>query len=263
MDVLWRRIAIGTIAGALASAVLVATVGPPFFSVPFGIVIGGAYSASLRPTRGAYVDNLMAAAAMGVPLWVLVISFPLFSGQMPEWSAEQSRQHFPALVGDAWEYLPPDQARSKAYRWNEDGIAGICDRHQYLCFSPALWNGSDPILKERLLGLSSKESNHGEDVKGVLLLPRQHADALLYEVPLQVHSPALHCRTHSSVLTRRPPAPLQSYTRTKINLEKEFHLACNFPDPALSNGRNQTVSRRLPAVSPKSSESAFTKGTLP
>jgi NADH:quinone reductase (non-electrogenic) len=101
MDVLWRRIAIGTIAGALASAVLVATVGRPFFSVAFGIVIGGAYSASLRPTRGAYVDNLMAAAAMGVPLWVLVtvISFPLFSGQMPEWSAEQLRQHFPALVG--------------------------------------------------------------------------------------------------------------------------------------------------------------------
>ena len=101
MDVLWRRIAIGTIAGALASAALVATVGRPFFSVAFGIVIGGAYSASLRPTRGAYVDNLMAAAAMGVPLWVLVtvIAFPLFSGQMPEWSAEQLRQHFPALVG--------------------------------------------------------------------------------------------------------------------------------------------------------------------
>jgi NADH dehydrogenase len=101
MDVLWRRIAIGTIAGALASVSLVATVGRPFFSVAFGIVIGAAYSASLRPTRGAYVDNLMAAAAMGVPLWVLVtvIAFPLFSGQMPEWSAEQLRQHFPALVG--------------------------------------------------------------------------------------------------------------------------------------------------------------------
>ncbi len=67
--------------------------------------------------------------------------------------------------GDAWEYLPHDQARSKAYRWNEDGIAGICDRHQYLCFSLALWNGRDPILKERLFGLTGKEGNHGEDVK--------------------------------------------------------------------------------------------------
>ena len=67
--------------------------------------------------------------------------------------------------GDAWEYLPHDQARSKAYRWNEDGIAGICDRHEYLCFALALWNGRDPILKERLFGLTGKEGNHGEDVK--------------------------------------------------------------------------------------------------
>jgi hypothetical protein len=67
--------------------------------------------------------------------------------------------------GNAWEYLPHDQARSKAYRWNEDGIAGICDRHQYLCFSLALWNGRDPILKERFFGLTGNEGNHGEDVK--------------------------------------------------------------------------------------------------
>ena len=67
--------------------------------------------------------------------------------------------------GDAWSYFPHDQARSRAYRWNEDGIAGICDRHQYLCFALALWNGRDPILKERLFGLTSSEGNHGEDVK--------------------------------------------------------------------------------------------------
>src|SRR6516165_6271646 len=67
--------------------------------------------------------------------------------------------------GDAWAYLPHDQARSKAYRWNEDGIAGICDRHQYICFALALWNGRDPILKERLFGLTNSEGNHGEDVK--------------------------------------------------------------------------------------------------
>jgi hypothetical protein len=67
--------------------------------------------------------------------------------------------------GTAWEYLPHDHARSKAYRWNEDGIAGICDRHQKICFAVALWNGRDPILKERLFGLTGNEGNHGEDCK--------------------------------------------------------------------------------------------------
>jgi hypothetical protein len=69
--------------------------------------------------------------------------------------------------GSAWEYFPHDHARSRAYRWNEDGIAGICDRHQRICFSIALWNGRDPILKERLFGLTGNEGNHGEDVKEI------------------------------------------------------------------------------------------------
>jgi hypothetical protein len=67
--------------------------------------------------------------------------------------------------GDAWHYLTHDAARSRAYRWNEDGIGGICDRHQFVCFSIAMWNGVDPILKERLYGLTGTEGNHGEDVK--------------------------------------------------------------------------------------------------
>jgi len=67
--------------------------------------------------------------------------------------------------GTAWEHLPHDHARSKAYRWNEDGIAGICDRHQRICLGIALWNGRDPILKERLFGLTGNEGNHGEDPK--------------------------------------------------------------------------------------------------
>ena len=67
--------------------------------------------------------------------------------------------------GDAWEYFPHDHARSRAYRWNEDGLGGICDRHQYLCFALALWNGRDPFLKERMFGLTGPEGNHGEDVK--------------------------------------------------------------------------------------------------
>jgi hypothetical protein len=67
--------------------------------------------------------------------------------------------------GDAWNYFTHDQARSRAYRWGEDGLAGISDEEQRLCFAVALWNGKDPILKERLFGLTNSESNHGEDVK--------------------------------------------------------------------------------------------------
>ena len=67
--------------------------------------------------------------------------------------------------GDAWDYFPHDHARSRAYRWGEDGIAGFSDDEQRLCLSLALWNGRDPILKERLFGLTNGEGNHGEDVK--------------------------------------------------------------------------------------------------
>jgi hypothetical protein len=67
--------------------------------------------------------------------------------------------------GKAWEYFTFEQAGARAYRWNEDGLAGICDRHQRICFALALWNGRDAILKERLFGLNGNEGNHGEDVK--------------------------------------------------------------------------------------------------
>ena len=67
--------------------------------------------------------------------------------------------------GNAWNYFSHDQARSRAYRWGEDGLAGICDDKQFLCLRLALWNGKDPILKERLFGLTNSEGNHGEDVK--------------------------------------------------------------------------------------------------
>ncbi len=67
--------------------------------------------------------------------------------------------------GNAWDYFTHDQARSRAYHWGEDGMAGISDDQQLLCFSVALWNGKDPILKERMFGLTNSEANHGEDVK--------------------------------------------------------------------------------------------------
>ena len=66
--------------------------------------------------------------------------------------------------GTAWDYFPHDHARSRAYRWGEDGLAGFCDDKQLLCFALALWNGSDPILKERAFGLTNREGNHVEDV---------------------------------------------------------------------------------------------------
>ena len=67
--------------------------------------------------------------------------------------------------GDAWDYFPHDHARSRAYRWGEDGLAGLSDDKQLLCFALSLWNGKDPIIKERHFGLTNREGNHGEDVK--------------------------------------------------------------------------------------------------
>ena len=67
--------------------------------------------------------------------------------------------------GQAWQYFPYEQARSRAYRWNEDGLAGLCDRAQRMCFALSFWNGRDPFLKERIFGLSGPEGNHGEDAK--------------------------------------------------------------------------------------------------
>ena len=91
--------------------------------------------------------------------------------------------------GDAWNFLSHDHARSKAYRWGEDGIAGICDRYQLLVFALAFWNGSDPILKERMFGLTSNEGNHGEDAKEYWFhldsTPTHSYMRMLYKYPQQ------------------------------------------------------------------------------
>ncbi len=88
--------------------------------------------------------------------------------------------------GDAWNYIPHDHARSRAYRWGEDGIAGICDRHQHICFALALWNERDPILKERLFGLIESGRESRRRCEGVLLLSRSDPEQFLPEVSLQV-----------------------------------------------------------------------------
>ncbi len=91
-------------------------------------------------------------------------TLPLWGPYLSERQWGTVREDYSAN-GDAWEYFPHDHARSRAYRWGEDGLAGISDRRQILCFALALWNGKDPFLKERLFGLTNAEGNHGEDVK--------------------------------------------------------------------------------------------------
>ncbi len=89
--------------------------------------------------------------------------------------------------GNAWQYFPFDQAHCRAYKWGEDGLAGISDIFQDLCFSVALWNGKDAILKERLFGLNNGEGNHGEDVKELYYyldnLPNHYYMEYLYKYP--------------------------------------------------------------------------------
>src|ERR1700746_4071571 len=91
--------------------------------------------------------------------------------------------------GNAWDYFSHDHARSRAYRWGEDGIAGISDDQQRLCLSLALWNGKDPILKERIFGLTNSEGNHGEDAKELYYYldatPTHSYLKMLYKYPQQ------------------------------------------------------------------------------
>ena len=114
--------------------------------------------------------------------------------------------------GDAWNYFPHDHARSRAYRWNEDGLAGICDRHQYLCFALALWNGRDPILKERAFGLTSGEGNHGEDVK----------DYYFYLDNTPTHSYMKYLYKYPQA--EFPYAQLVEENRRRTKREKEYEL---------------------------------------
>src|SRR5260370_23017834 len=96
-----RRTLVGMAAGLAASVALALTLPQPQWGIVLGVALGAAYAVTLRPARGAYVDSLMSAGALGVPFWdvIRVVAFPVLSGQMPEWGAEQTRAHFPAMVG--------------------------------------------------------------------------------------------------------------------------------------------------------------------
>jgi hypothetical protein len=110
--------------------------------------------------------------------------------------------------GTAWEFFPHDHARSRAYRWGEDGIGGISDRHQLICFGLALWNGRDPILKERLFGLTGNEGNHGEDVKEYYFYqdstPTHSYMRMLYKYP-QAEFPYANLVAENRRRTRNDP----------------------------------------------------------
>jgi hypothetical protein len=116
-----------------------------------------AKTATKEPTKTAEVLRLDEAREKGVPWrqWGPYLSERQWGTVREDYSAD----------GNAWDYFTHDQARSRAYHWGEDGLAGISDDHQRLCFALALWNGKDPILKERAFGLTNSEANHGEDVK--------------------------------------------------------------------------------------------------
>ena len=114
--------------------------------------------------------------------------------------------------GSAWDFLPHDHARSKAYRWGEEGIAGISDNKQFLCFGLSMWNGKDPILKERMYGLTGSESNHGEDCKDhyyyLESTPTHSYMKMLYKYPQQEF----------------PYAQLVNESRKRSRLEPEYEL---------------------------------------
>jgi hypothetical protein len=114
--------------------------------------------------------------------------------------------------GSAWDYFPHDQARSRAYRWGEDGIAGISDDRQRLCFAIALWNGEDAILKERLFGLAGPEGNHGEDVKEYYFY--------LDNTPTHAYMKALYKYPHQAF----PYTQLIEENQRRSRLEPEFEL---------------------------------------
>jgi hypothetical protein len=114
--------------------------------------------------------------------------------------------------GEAWDYFPHDHARSRVYRWGEDGIAGISDDQQHICFALALWNGKDPILKERMFGLTGNEGNHGEDVK----------ELYYYLDSTPTHSYMKHLYKYPQA--EFPYADLVNINRNRNKFEKEYEL---------------------------------------
>ena len=160
--------------------------------------------------RGGAEADRLAAARVDVPWrkWGPYLSERQWGTVREDYSAS----------GDAWNYFSHDHARSRAYRWGEDGIAGLSDDQQILCFSVALWNGHDPILKERLFGLTNNEGNHGEDVK---------------EYDFYLDSTPTHSYMKYLYSTRRPPSRTTTWSRPIVSVG-EADSSTNWSIPACS-----------------------------
>ena len=137
--------------------------------------------------------------------------------------------------GNAWSYFPYEHARSRAYRWNEDGLAGICDLEQRMCFALAFWNGRDPFLKERIFGLSGPEGNHGEDAK-----------EYWWYVDATPTASWLQWRYHYPQ-TEFPYARLRAENARRDRTQREFdleHTGVVRREPLLADRRSTTRRRR-------------------
>jgi len=140
--------------------------------------------------------------------------------------------------GDVWNYFTHDQARSRAYRWGEDGIAGLSDDKQRLCFALALWNRRDPILKERIFGLTNREAKVSKEIAGRLAHPDLHP---------QRAGPAPGLRRHGKVSDRSPP---RSYPVLRILPRRQWSGAWRKPPDRLDRARGQIY----PALRPSGSQ---------
>src|ERR1051325_944152 len=148
--------------------------------------------------------------------------------------------------GTCWEYFPHDHARSRTYRWGEDGLLGLCDRQGRLCFGLALWNGADPILKERLFGLTGPEGNHGEDVKEQYFY--------LDSTPTHSYMKALYKYPQRAF----PYDALVTENRRRGKHEPEFELA---DTGAFDDGRYFDVTAEYATASPDAVVIAITVAT--
>ena len=128
--------------------------------------------------------------------------------------------------GDAWNYLPHDHARSRAYRWGEDGIAGFSDDQLLLCLGLALWNGKDPILKERLFGLTNLAGQSRRRRQGAVLLSRRHADALLHADALQISAGRFSLRATGRGKSSAWPRPAGIRADRHRDIRRESLLRC-------------------------------------
>ena len=158
--------------------------------------------------------------------------------------------------GDAWEYFPFDHARSRAYRWGEDAIAGFCDERQNWCLGLALWNGQDPIIKERLFGLSNAQGNHGEDVKEIYAyldaIPSHAYLRMIYRYP-QSPFPYQHLTEENARRTTNDPEYELEDTGI-FNENRYFDITVEYakasPDDILMR---ITATNRGPATAPSTS----------